>query len=67
MGQEQDLDVSTAAKVEAFVGDLYPTSKSKERTTDEIAICFKALLAMRKTHEIQYGAKQTRRWKKYNY
>ena len=24
----------------------------------KIAICFKALLAIRKTHEIQYGAKQ---------
>ena len=36
VGQEQDLDVRTAAKVEAFVCDLYPTSKSKERTTDEL-------------------------------
>lgn len=36
VGQEQELDVRTAAKVEAFVCNLYPTSKSKERTTDEL-------------------------------
>ena len=36
VGQEQDLDVSKAGKVEAFVCDLYPTSKSKKRTTDEL-------------------------------
>ena len=36
VGQEQDLDVSTAAKVGAFVCNLYPILKSKERTTDEL-------------------------------
>ena len=36
VGQEQELDVRTAAKVGAFVCDLYPTLKSKERTTDEL-------------------------------
>ena len=36
VSQEKELDVRTAAKVEAFVCDLYPTSKIKERTTDEL-------------------------------
>ena len=36
VGEEQELDVRTAAKAEVFVCDLYPTSKSKERTTDEL-------------------------------
>ena len=36
VGQEQELDVRTAAKVEAFVCDLYPTLKSKKCTTDEL-------------------------------
>ena len=36
VGQQRELDVRTAEKIEAYVCDLYPTSKSKERTTVEL-------------------------------
>ena len=40
LGQEQEADEETLRKCEAFICDIYPTSKKRPQTADELRYMF---------------------------